>query len=258
MRLRKLLMASAAIVSLSATMSSAQAAQPYASLFGGASFLQSQTMAGKDHTRTTAEYYTATSSQSLETSFKTGFVLGGNAGVEWGNGLRTEVELAFRQHTSKRRAHLKTHFHSQYLTYVSTEEGGYTTIATSDHTRNEDVSAKLKLRAWSLMANAWYDFDLGLPITPYVGGGIGLAQVKVSGDLDGNRLFEKNDSVFAWQVGVGASVPITDIDQAVCRLSLLRGGRCASQAGARLQRRQRECGFQQPLADGRHPVQFLA
>jgi opacity protein-like surface antigen len=60
------------------------------------------------------------------------------------------------------------------------------------------------------MANAWYDFDLGLPITPYVGGGIGLAQVKISGDLDGSRLFEKNDSVFAWQVGAGASLPISD------------------------------------------------
>ena len=31
------------------------------------------------------------------------------------------------------------------------------------------------------MANAWYDFDLGMPITPYVGGGIGMALVQIDG-----------------------------------------------------------------------------
>jgi opacity protein-like surface antigen len=201
-------------------MSSAEAAQPYASLFGGANFLQSQTMSGHNHTRLTSDFTTATSSQSLETSFKTGFVLGGNAGIEWGNGLRTELELAFRQNNSKRHAHLKTHFHSQHLTYATTGEGEnyaytedgakITTIITSDTGSEGDIPAKLRLRAWSLMANAWYDFDLGLPVTPYVGGGIGLAQVKVSGELNGARLWEKNDSVFAWQVGAGASLPISD------------------------------------------------
>jgi len=217
--LRKFLMASAAVVSVTSTMSSAEAAEPYASLFGGLSFMPSQTMAGHNHTRTAASYYTATSSQSVETSFKTGFVIGGNAGIEWGNGLRTEIELAFRQHTSNKRAHLKTHYHSQYLTYATTGEGDYaytegghkiTTIGTFDTASDRDVAARLKLRAWSLMANAWYDFDLGLPITPYVGGGMGLAMVKVSGMLDGNTLFEKNDNVFAWQIGAGASMPITD------------------------------------------------
>src|SRR6185437_11570319 len=147
----------------------------------------------------------------VDTSFKTGFVLGGNAGVEWGNGLRTELELAFRQNNSKKHAHLKTHFHSHFLTYTtSTTDGGVTTLSTSDRSRDSEVPANLRLRAWSLMANAWYDFDLGLPVTPYVGGGIGLAQVKISGDLAGRRLFEKNDSVFAWQVGAGVSMPISD------------------------------------------------
>lgn len=204
-------MASAAIASLSTAISSAEAAQPYASLFGGASFLQSQTMSGHNHTRTDSFITTQTSSQSLDTSFKTGFVLGGNAGIEWGNGLRTELELAFRQNNSKNHAHLKTHFHSRYRTLTSTGESGpFITTLTSDRSRDEDVPANLRLRAWSLMANAWYDFDLGLPVTPYVGGGLGLAQVKISGDLDSSRLWEKNDSVFAWQVGAGASMPISD------------------------------------------------
>lgn len=236
MTLRKLLMASAAIVSLTATMSSAEAAQPYASLFGGASFLQSQTMSGKNFTRTTT-IITGNSDRDLHTSFKTGFVLGGNAGIEWGNGLRTELELAFRQHSSKRRAHLRTHFHYKFTSTATTlggarggdnsqggstlyTEGGSTVFITTNYDRRHsgDVPANLRLRAWSLMANAWYDFDLGLPITPYVGGGLGMAMVKVSGDLghfEGSdvvlgRLYERNDTVFAWQVGAGASLPISD------------------------------------------------
>jgi opacity protein-like surface antigen len=213
--LRKLLMASAAIVSLSAAVSSAEAAQPYASIFGGLSFLQGQNMTGKNHTRTTT-VITGSSTQSLDTSFKTGFVLGGNAGIEWGNGLRTELELAYRQHKSKKHAHLKTHYQYQFST--TTGEGStITTRVTSGH--SGEVPANLRMRAWSLMANAWYDFDLGLPVTPYVGGGIGLALVKISGQLghfagDGSTvvgtLFEKNDNVFAWQLGAGVSMPITD------------------------------------------------
>src|SRR6185437_15516923 len=183
-------------------------------------------------------------------SFKTGFVLGGNAGIEWGNGLRTEVELAFRQNNSKKHVRLRTHYSYGFLTATTTTTGEgatnthtFRTHVTADHQDNE-VPANLRMRAWSLMANAWYDFDLGLPITPYVGGGIGMAMVKVSGKLGRTEnadtvtttttsageggavththlhshprtttfknLFEKNDTVFAWQLGVGASMPITD------------------------------------------------
>jgi opacity protein-like surface antigen len=233
-------MASAAIVSLTATMSSADAAQPYASLFGGASFLQSQTLSGKNFTRTTT-LITGNSDRDLHTSFKTGFVLGGNAGIEWGNGLRTELELAFRQNSSKHRAHLRTHFHYKFTSTATTlggarggdnyqgggtlftpttDEGSTTVFITTNYDRRHTgvVPANLRLRAWSLMANAWYDFDLGLPVTPYVGGGLGMAMVKVSGDLghfEGDdvvlgRLFERNDTVFAWQLGAGVSMPISD------------------------------------------------
>ena len=224
MTLRKLLMASAAIVSLTATMSSAEAAQPYASLFGGASFLQDQSLSGKSYTRTTTSL-AVNSDQSVATSFKTGFVLGGNAGIEWGSGLRTELELAFRQNNSKNHAHLITHY-----SYGSQATGGHAVVLDS---QSNEVPANMRLRAWSLMANAWYDFDLGLPITPYVGGGIGMAMVKVSGTLGRTEfagttgegegggaplprtlsiqhLHEKNDTVFAWQLGVGASMPVSD------------------------------------------------
>lgn len=233
MTLRKLLMASAAIVSISVASSSAEAAQPYASIFGGLSLLQSQNMSGHNFTRTTTSL-TMQSDQSLDASFKTGFVLGGNAGIEWGSGLRTELELAFRQNNSKKHAHLKTHYSFGYLTATTTTTGEGVTHTHTFRThvnydaQDNEVPANIRMRAWSLMANAWYDFDLGLPITPYVGGGIGMAMVKISGTLgrtnlaftsEGDpaprtlsieHLYEKNDTAFAWQLGVGASMPITD------------------------------------------------
>jgi opacity protein-like surface antigen len=98
---------------------------------------------------------------------------------------------------------------TQYkLGYMST--GGYPyTMASMD----AHVPANLTLHAYSLMANAWYDFhDLDLPggFTPYIGGGVGGAQVKISGKLNNINHFEKNQFVFAWQIGAGASVPVTD------------------------------------------------
>jgi opacity protein-like surface antigen len=189
-------------------MSSAEAAQPYASLFGGLSIMPSRTMSGHNFTRTTTSL-TVQSDQSVDTAFKTGFVLGGNAGIEWGNGLRTELELSYRQHSSHKHAHLKTHYSIGYST-TSGDGGAPYRVHTTLASRNSDVPANVRLRAWSLMANAWYDFDLGLPITPYIGGGVGLAQVKISGSLADTTLFEKNDEVFAWQAGAGFSIPITD------------------------------------------------
>jgi opacity protein-like surface antigen len=76
-------------------------------------------------------------------------------------------------------------------------------------TRDSNVSANVRMRAYALMANAWYDFDVGMPVTPYVGGGIGMALIQMDGKLDGISLHEKNDTVFAWQVGAGLAYPLS-------------------------------------------------
>ena len=48
---------------------------------------------------------------------------------------------------------------------------------------------------WNIMANAWYDIETGGPMTPYVGGGLGL------GVADGAGF--DNDTGLAYQVGGG-------------------------------------------------------
>jgi len=197
-------MISAAAVALTMSAPSAQAANGYVSLFGGGSFLDKPNFSGTSHTRTTTTLF-FDSKTSVDTSFKTGFVFGGNVGVDWGT-FRTELELAYRGNNSAKTARLKTHYSVGYYLPPSS------TYSTTWSSRDDIVPSKLTLNAYSLMANVWYDFHNILPhgITPYIGGGIGGAQVQISGDLDGHKINEKNDFVFAWQVGAGVSAPITD------------------------------------------------
>jgi opacity protein-like surface antigen len=201
MQTRKALMLSAAAAALTMAAPSAQAANSYVSLFGGASLLDKPGLSGSSHTHTTTTLFFS-SSQSVDTSFKTGFVFGGNWGVDWGT-FRTELETAYRTQKSGKTAHLKTSYSVNGYAF-----DGTTYSSTS---RDETVPANLRLSAWSLMANAWYDFHGVLPynITPYVGGGIGGALVKIAGNLDHIKLNEKNSFVFAYQFGAGMSVPVS-------------------------------------------------
>ncbi len=211
--LNRYLMAGAAIASLSVvTSNTADAAQAYAGLFGGLNLLQNPGLKGHSHTYTTTAL-TLSSYQSADMSFKTGYVVGGNFGIDWGSGLRTEIELAARGNTSKSHAHLVTNYQYGYYGTI----GPYTYWST-----DTQVPAHVHLRAYSVMANVWYDFQTDMGFTPYIGGGIGLAQIQIDGslgrpdfaNLDGAltiiNLHEKNDTTFAWQVGAGISVPITD------------------------------------------------
>ncbi len=200
MKLRKMLLASTATVALAVAGGNvANAAEPYASIFGGASILSDNSMEGKSFTFTSGTTI-FNSTQSVDTSYKTGFVVGGNFGIDWKNGLRTELEAAYRNNSSKDKAHLKTSYGYSYYGY------NYT-ITSSD----SEVPASLHLHAYSLMANAWYDLPLGnLPITPYVGGGVGMALVQLGGSLNSINLHEKNDTVFAWQLGAGVSYALNE------------------------------------------------
>ena len=202
MQTRKALMLSTAAIALTMTAPSAHAASSYVSLFGGASILDNPGLKGVVATHSTTYQFQSTT--SVDTKFKTGYVLGGNWGVDWGT-FRTELELAFHQNKSGSTAHVTTHYMYGYVGHA-----GYPYTLAS---RDVHVPADLTLRAYSLMANAWYDFhDLDLPggFTPYIGGGVGGAQVQLSGRLDSIKLYEKNQFVFAWQLGAGASVPVTD------------------------------------------------
>ena len=76
------------------------------------------------------------------------------------------------------------------------------TISTPGSTGNQADLAK-----WLVMANVWYDFDMGSRFKPYVGGGIGYARNTF------RPLFALVPSVtqegFAWQAGLGVNYALS-------------------------------------------------
>lgn len=55
----------------------------------------------------------------------------------------------------------------------------------------------------TVMANAYYDFDVDSSVRPYIMGGLGMARVDMSWTSD-------NEDVFAWQVGAGLGLNVAD------------------------------------------------
>jgi opacity protein-like surface antigen len=178
MKLRTILAASTAL-SLVAAAPGASASELYLSVFGGMNLLSD----------TDGQYVSPTFSSSSSviapwsSDADTGFVVGGAVGTsldKWANGLRVEAEVSFRRNDLG---------------------GTYSTSGTIDG----------NLSTFAVMANAWYDFDIGAKVRPYVGGGIGWA--RMDGDVvlfTDSSAMEQTDSGFAWQIGLGGRYAVGD------------------------------------------------
>ncbi len=117
-------------------------------------------------------------------SYETGYVITGFGGYEFGNGLRVEGELAYRE------AGLDNHVAGSYSNY-------------NYYNHNDS------LWAFSGMANLFYDINTRSIVTPYLGGGIGFAVVGFDNrynDYYNNYYYDygyEEKTVFAYQVGGG-------------------------------------------------------
>jgi opacity protein-like surface antigen len=116
-----------------------------------------------------------------------GFDVTGALGKDLGNGFRAEGELGYRQIE---------------LGHGTVYSPGGTGIATGYATGNS--------HAVSLMGNGYYDFKFGSPIVPYVGVGIGMADVSMDGvSINGSPAVSDSDLAFAYQAMVGIGYQIT-------------------------------------------------
>lgn len=103
-----------------------------------------------------------------------GWAVVGAVGYDYGNGIRAELEVGYRRNTG---------------TIYDAFEG----FAESDFSIN----------ALDIMANVYYDFNLDSFFRPYVGAGVGVADVKLDIDTEG----DDSDWAFAYQFIGGFSVP---------------------------------------------------
>ena len=72
------------------------------------------------------------------------------------------------------------------------------------------ISLSSKIISQTLFANAFYDFHNATLFTPFVGGGIGAAINKSTMALNTDTV-ETVDTRFAWHVGTGVAVTVTEI-----------------------------------------------
>lgn len=167
----------------------------YADLGGSYQFLQEQSLTGA----------TVPSGRG-ELAAHDGFGVTTALGFAYENGLRTEAELGYRRND---------------LDKIS--GGGFGTRFTGD--LNGHVSAL------SGMLNLLYDYKTENKLTPYIGGGIGAADVTVASD----RLAVNNDDLnFAYQFMGGMRYALTD------NLSLRAGYRFFATATPEIQGTQGE------------------
>jgi opacity protein-like surface antigen len=136
-----------------------------------------------------------------EHSPDTGFVVGGAIGYNlccWLPGLRGELEVSYRRTSI-------TGYH----------EDGTDNLLSTAQVPNETGPIDGHISSFALMANVWYDFDLG-GFNPYIGGGIGYGRSQFKANYF-NALpvttvalaaVEQTDSGFAYQLGAGFHVPI--------------------------------------------------
>ncbi len=164
---------------LAAPQASAAGYKPYVSVFGGGAIL-----AQNPHGT-----YEGPSDGSLDLLMNNpGYVFGATVGADWGNHIRTEVELSHARWSSDK-------YHS-----YATSDGGHS----GTHDGSSSVSATY------LLGNVWLDLNQGSRITPYLGGGAGIGWANVN--IFPGESFEDNfnSTGFAFQIGAGVRFAVND------------------------------------------------
>lgn len=128
-------------------------------------------------------YNAAAGGGAGEISLEPGFAGVGAIGWGFGNGLRVELEGNYRTNHVDRLGGF----------------GGVVTNAFADGTVTQ----------YGIMANLWWDYDLGIPVIPSIGGGVGYAWANLdnlrSGPLNPINGTEGN---FAYQLMLGLALPL--------------------------------------------------
>lgn len=186
---RKALLATVAAATLVA-VPAANAGTYYVNVAGGGNWLGDNAFAASGSI--TSQYSTF----DFANDPNIGFVISAAVGMNLNNvlpGLRVEGELAYRENDVD-------------AIWVSS----ITTTATLNALATTTGSAQYQHSAFSIMANAWYDFQLG-SLKPYVGGGIGWAEAQVDGVYPSKATSNTfSESGFAWQLGAGLHLPIDE------------------------------------------------
>ncbi len=151
----------------------------YVNLSGGANWLSDEGFFNST---------VATDTLTFSPDSDAGWLISGAVGLSLNNmvqGLRVEAEVAYRQNQ----------VNGVWTSSAVVQDSG---LLDYDHS------------TLSVMANVWYDFDLG-NVRPYIGGGVGWAETELDGTFIGGTIpaINHSDDGFAWQLGAGVNFDIS-------------------------------------------------
>lgn len=161
----------------------------------------------------------------VDATTKNGFAVRGMAGYAFPIGFRVEAEIDYRRHGIDQ-MDIKSPGGLVELTApgvaerINTQAGrtiypdpantsygdlssAHQNLAADAVPPKQDIDGNFSMLAF--MANIDYDFDMGSPWKPYIGGGLGVASISVDAEsvATGRSLSDDSDTVFAYQVGTG-------------------------------------------------------
>jgi opacity protein-like surface antigen len=194
MRNKAIFLATTAVALVSMS-SPANAEGIYVSVFGGLN-LQPDSSAVVQ-----GDFFGGDATTAYSESADTGFVLGGAIGAHldrWAQGLRTELEISYRRN----------------------DIDGWWSVSTETDTGFAEGLIGANTSTFAIMANVWYEFDLGSKARPYVGGGAGWARSKIevavnetTNDIgfsfNESTSYEESESGFAWTLGAGVNYEVS-------------------------------------------------
>lgn len=141
-----------------------------------------------------------TDTADFKAEFKNAFGFGGAIGYDFGL-IRADVEIDYARNRAKALT-LKS-INGSAVTLTDADRADVCAYLEADscggsgNTFNYEGS---RVRQLSALANLWVDVPTGSIVTPYVGGGLGVAGYEVDGE---------GKARFAWQLGAGVSVDVT-------------------------------------------------
>jgi opacity protein-like surface antigen len=183
---KRILLASRALATVLASGSPAQAGDIYFSFLGGANFQQDRSVF--------VDSFSTSASSHVDPN--TGFVLGAAVGTHldrWLRGLRAEIEAAYRRNEADGNWFVETDF-----------------IFDAAGPLDANIST------FAVLANVWYDIDVGHKWVPYLGGGVGWGRTKFNGALvdtsgfGGTTTFSGENSGFVYQIGGGINYEVQE------------------------------------------------
>lgn len=177
----------------------------YASVGGGFFLPQNADVSG----RQSADFSTTLDATSKPDR---GIAFTGAVGYRFADGLRVEGELSYRK--------------VDLQTLDVKQPGGLAVLlgpnpsaaALNSLRRTHELDGDV--REVALMANVYYDFDLGMDFEPYVVGGVGLNRISAKASGSGRLFVDDDDTVLVYQFGGGLGYKVGGSDDRPVTLTL--------------------------------------